>query len=99
MFKSKRTRQLEEELNYNTQVRAKINERLFKCINDNTQLEKESMRLKEANERLIRQIENLKEINHMLAKRIVTLDRYGEWLQPIFNNEYISQPPAVLCSE
>ena len=99
MFKSKRTRQLEEALNYNEQVRAKINERLFKCINDNTQLEKESIRLKEANERLIRQIANIKEINHMLAKRIVTLDMHGEWLQPMFNHEYISQPPEVLCSE
>lgn len=99
MFKSKRTRQLEEALNYNAQVRAKINERLFKCINDNTQLEKESMRLKEANERLIRQIANMKEINNTLAKRIITLDRHGEWLQPMFNHEYISQPPAVLCSE
>lgn len=99
MFKSKRTRQLEEELNYNAQVRAKINETLFKCINDNTQLEKESMRLKEANEKLIRQIANMKEINNMLAKRIATFDRHGEWLQPMFNHEYISQPPAVLCSE
>ena len=99
MFKSKRTRQLEEALNYSAQVRAKINEKLFKCINDNTQLEKDNMRLKEANERLIRQTADLKEINHMLAKRIAVLDRHGEWLQPMFNHEYISQPPAVLCSE
>lgn len=99
MFKSKRISQLEEELNYNAQVRAKINKILFKCINDNTQLEKENMRLKEANERLVRQIANMKEINNMLAKRIATFDRHGEWLQPMFNHEYISQPPAVLCSE
>ena len=80
MFKSKRTRQLEEAMNYNVQIRAKINEKLllFKCINDNTQLEKENIRLKEENERLIKQIANLKEINHMLAKRITTFDRHGE---------------------
>ena len=99
MFKSKRTRQLEEALNYNVQIRAKINEKLFKCINDNTQLEKENIHLKEANERLIRQTTELKEINNVLAKRIAVLNRHGEWLQPMFNNEYISQPPAVLCSE
>lgn len=99
MFKSKRTRQLEEALDYNAKLRAEINKRLLKCINDNTQLEKENMRLKEANERIAKQIAGLKDINHKLAKRIVILDRHGQWLQPMFNHEYISQPPAVLCSE